>query len=633
MRSGTIAILILALALIGIGIIHKTVLAPSDTGQVAAPPHAAQTQAAKTNDQTDYGARLYNEHCAACHDGSLAEAPSKQALQERTIEQLEASMRTGIMKEQTAGLSRIDQVVVARYLGRAGAQDFKFKDSAYCKGALDLTGPAIWARWGNGLTNNRFQPASNSAFTPQNSGGLSLKWAFGFPDAVRARSQPVVTPEAIFLGSQSGTVYALDTQSGCIWWTFAAGAEVRHSPTIESGDDGRPHTLYFGDFDAAVYALDARTGALRWKTSVKDHPDGTITGSPTLHKGRLYVPMSSIEVLSAYNPEYECCTFRGGLTALDAKTGARIWRNYTVPEKTQQPANSAGAAQWGPSGAPVWSVPTIDERRGLIYVGTGQNYSSPASALSSAIAAFKLRDGSLKWAQQPADNDAWNAACGRTQVNCPKEDGPDFDFGAPPILYRLPSGKDIILAGQKSGMIYALDPDAEGAIKWKQRAGMGGFNGGVHWGMAAMGGVLYVGIADTPGNKFTVGPPRTGLHAYDIATGTPLWSHHEKMRCTEKGYDCHPALSAAITAAPDVIFAGGLNGEIHAYSSKNGDKLWTYNTRQDLPTINGVAAKGGSIDSAGPVIAGNLLIVNSGYDKFGEVPGNALLVFEAGSKE
>lgn len=497
-----------------------------------------------------------------------------------------------------------------------------------CEGALTFSQVPAWNRWGGDLRNSRFRTADQTDITADNVGDLKLKWAFGFPNAVRARSQPAVTHEAIFTGSQDGTVYALDTETGCIWWTYFSEAEVRVAPSIDTDAAGLPERLYFTDFNANVYAIDARTGAEIWKISVRDHPVTTLTGSPTLHEDTLYVPMSSTEVVSAFNPDYECCTFRGGIVALDTRTGERKWVFHTVPEPQPTRINDAGTQMYGPSGAPVWSVPTVDEKRGLLYFGSGENYTAPTNELSDAIIALDLESGALVWANQTIAGDAWNGACGSTQSNCPEDRGPDFDFGAPPLLTTLPNGKDIILAGQKSGMVFGMDPDNAGETLWSVRAGMGGYNGGIHWGMSSNGETLYVGVADTPGHHQTVGPPRHGVHAYDAETGEPIWSRIEDKLCDERRVRCFPAASSPVTATEDLIFAGALDGVMRIYSARSGDLLWSFDTLRSFETINGVPAAGGSIDSAGTVLIDDKFITNSGYDKFGLQPGNALLVFE-----
>jgi polyvinyl alcohol dehydrogenase (cytochrome) len=275
----------------------------------------------------------------------------------------------------------------------------------------------------------------------------------------------------------------------------------------------------------------------------------------------------------------------------------------------------------------VWSPPTVDAKRGLVYFGTGENYSSPANDKSDAIIAVDMVTGKIRWVRQVLANDAWNGACIQPGVgaNCPREDGPDLDFGAPPILADTGNG-DILLAGQKSGLVFGIDPDT-GVIRWQQRAGAGGFNGGIHWGMASNGPRLFVGIADTPGNKYAVGPRRPGVHAFASATGKPLWSVIEPQTCPERAFKCETGFSGPVTLSGELLFGGTHNGLIRAYASGDGRLLWSFDTIRDFATVNGVTARGGTIDSAGPVVAGGYLIVNSGYDKFGEIPGNVLLVF------
>ena len=568
---------------------------------------------------------LYKTNCAACHDEGSTGAPLRSALEKRTPAAILAALESGLMREQGKLLQPEERQLIASHLGAKATK----VAGTMCKGRLKLDGKPIWNRWGNGIDNRRYQPASASGITPKNVADLELKWAFAFPNAARARSQPAVTDEAIFTGSQDGRVYALDTESGCVWWTFDAESEVRSAPTIGTDSAGKIDRLYFGDFNANVYALDAKSGKLVWKKSAKDHPAGTITGSPTLHDGRLYVPMSSTEVVSAMNGDYSCCTFRGGVTAMDASDGQKLWRMHTTQEPEENGKNRKGVAAFGPSGAPVWSSPTIDAKRGFLYIGTGENYSSPANDMSDSIIALELGTGRVRWVRQIITGDAWNASCGEhsNNINCPKEHGPDLDFGAPPILVQTTGGRDVILAGQKSGMIYGLDPDAKGNILWQQRAGMGGFNGGVHWGMASDSRTLFAGIADTPGNKGAVGPPRQGMHAFDVMTGKPVWSRIEPYICKEDKHECRTALSAGVTLTDGIVFAGALNGILRAYSAQDGRILWTTDTRRNWPTVTGIKGYGGAIDSAGPVIARGLLIVNSGYDKFGQIPGNVLLVF------
>lgn len=587
----------------------------TDADSAAATPLAESGQAALAE-------RLFSQHCAGCHEKGVGGAPTRAALEGMSADRIKSALFAGVMKAQaqSAGLNPYDITVLAEYLGR-GAKSAA-ANAPKCATPLARAGATVWNGWGNGMANARFQPAKAAGLDAKAVGELELAWSFGFPGAQRARSQPLVTERALYVGSQSGHVYALDPKTGCLFWTYDAGAEVRTAPILAGS------TLFFVDFEAKVHAIDPVSGVEIWTKSVKDHPDGTGTGSLAYHAGTLFVPMSATEVLSAYDDKYGCCTFRGGVAALDAVTGKQRWRWYSTDVPKPQGKNRTGTQLFAPSGAPVWSTPTVDATRGLLYVGTGENYSSPANGNSDAIIALDLKSGTPEWVQQVTKGDAWNAACGAIGgANCPSQNGPDFDFGAPPILVKTAVGRDLILAGQKSGQIYALDPDDGGRIVWQARAGMGGFNGGVHWGMATDGRTLWVGVADTPGNRFAIGPARPGLHAFDVATGKPLWSRIEKPTCAEASFACAPGLSAPVTAIPGLIFAGAHNGRLTAYAADGGKPLWSFDTNRAFEVLGGGQAKGGTIDGQGPVVAGGMVYVNSGYDKFGEVGGNVLLAF------
>ena len=595
-------------------------------GEGAARPASEVSGAGFENARAE---QLYQENCAMCHDGSMAEAPTREAIESNTPEAIYASLTTGVMQPQALMISSFEKELLANYLG-AKTKDAARRAAAFqaCEGELGFSPGGIWGRWGHDRQNTRFLPAEVSGFNRENVSKLKLKWAFGLPAAVRARSQPAVTREALFTGSQDGTVYALDPKTGCVWWRFFADTEVRNAPVLDLDGDGVPQAVYFGDFNGTVYALDPKTGDEQWRVSVKEHPATTLTGSMALHEGRLFVPVSSLEVVSAFNPTYECCTFRGGIAALDTSDGSEVWRFHTVPEPQQTEKNINGVQMWGPSGAPVWTVPTVDAGRGLLYVGTGENYSSPATGLSDAILAISIETGELVWTQQTIEGDAWNGSCVLRAPNCPEENGPDFDFGAPALLVQGAGGKDMIIAGQKSGMVFGLDPDEEGRVVWSQRAGMGGYNGGIHWGMASNGETVFVGIADTPGHHLTTGPQRQGVHTFDVRSGEPGWSVVEAPTCPERKRRCQTAISAAVTATPEIIFAGALNGWLKAYAADTGEELWSYDTHRSFETVNGVEARGGSVDATGPVVMDGMLFVNSGYDKFGNIPGNVLLAFE-----
>jgi polyvinyl alcohol dehydrogenase (cytochrome) len=373
-----------------------------------------------------------------------------------------------------------------------------------------------------------------------------------------------------------------------------------------------------------VHALDAATGQLLWKVKVEDHPASRITGAPVFYDGRLYVPVSSIEEASAMSPAYECCKFRGSIVALDGATGRQIWKTYSVPDPAKPFKKSATGTQlWGPAGAAIWSAPTIDVKQKVLYAGTGNSYTDVETHTTDAILAFDLATGSLLWSSQVTPKDNFTMGCIRG-TNCPEEKGPDFDFGSSPILRELPGGKRVLVCGQKSGVVWGLDPDQRGKVLWQTRLGQGSALGGIEWGPTADLENAYVAVSDVITPQGRPG----GLHAVKLATGEKIWSTPPpELHCTAGAKGCNSAQSAAISSIPGVVFSGSVDGHIRAFLAKTGEIIWDFDTARDYETVNGVPGKGGSLDSAGPVIANGMLFTNSGYGMWQGLPGNVVLAF------
>ena len=352
---------------------------------------------------------------------------------------------------------------------------------------------------------------------------LKLKWAFGVPNATAMYGQPAIAGGRLFVGSDNAVVYALNAETGCVYWSFQAGAAVRTAISVGpiTGQPGARYAVYFGDLNGAVYAVNAETGTLLWKQQADPHPVARITGAPTLYRGRLYVPVTALEESVGSNPKYECCTFQGAVVAYDANTGAQIWRASVISQPLARTTKtSSGTQLWGPAGAGVWSAPTIDERTNSLYVATGDAFTAPAAPESDAIVAFDLDTGRRRWVKQMTPDDAYIYGCGgaKQSETCPPSQGPDFDFGASPILRTLPNGRRVLTAGQKSGVAWGLDPDKEGAVLWEHRIGKGSVTGGIEWGGAADEQVVYY-----TNNDAFVGPDAGGLAAIRLATGERLW--------------------------------------------------------------------------------------------------------------
>jgi polyvinyl alcohol dehydrogenase (cytochrome) len=583
------------------------------------------------------GASLFQNNCLHCHNGSVPKAPHAISFNMMSTASIVTAISEGVMRQQAAHLSQEERVQIARYLSESvdtASEEVKACDSDVTP-VLAENEPG-WSGWGGGIRNQRFQDADSAGLGPDTVGELELKWAFAYPGATRARSQPLVHGNTVFVGSQKGTVYALDLTSGCAHWQYEAGAEVRNGITVAMLENQSAPVLFFGDFKARVHAVSARTGAALWKKSVGTHADATITGSVKYHEQRLYVPISSSEWATAADPGYPCCTFRGSVAALDANDGSLFWNSFVIPTAPQETGetNPAGAKRMAPAGAPVWNSPTIDAERGLLYVGTGEGYTSPAVTTSDAVVAMRLEDGGIVWSQQLLAGDAWNMACFiGGGGNCPEENGPDLDIGAATILWRG-DARDLLFVGQKSGDVYALDPNAGGQTVWHKKLGRGGYAGGVHWGMTANQDALFVPIADTHFPGLPNDPAFPGLHALDPLTGEVRWYAPALDECPENRKPaCDPGLSAAATSSNQLIFTGGFDGLLRAYNATSGEVLWKYNSLGEFDTVSGELGRGGSIESDGPVVANGHLLVNSGYQFGSRMPGNVLLVFGLKSTE
>ena len=581
------------------------------------------------------GAYLFKAHCAICHEpapGEELRAPTLDVLRQMTPEHILQVLETGIMKVQAAERSRAQRRTLAEYLSGkpfGNAPSDVIPQSAFCasSGAPVRSAPngSEWNGWGATITNTRAQAASAAGLKADAVKDLKLKWAFGYPGATSGGTQPVVVAGRLYVGSAEGDLFALDPKTGCIHWRYQADAGIRGSMAFGRNTEGRA-VAYFGDQSANMYAVDGQTGKLIWKTKVEENSKAAITAAVAFHAGRLYVPVSSREESQVDDLKFPCCTFRGSMVAMDASNGKTLWKQYTVLEEPGRVGkNSRGTQLWGPSGAAIWNTPTLDLKRRLLYVGTGNNYSVPATDTSDAVVAFDMDSGKIRWVNQVTRNDVWNRSCGRPAIRneftCPDAEAPDADFASSPILAELRDGRQVIVAANKS-TVYALDPDHQGRTLWQAQVGKSR-NGGVMWGAAVDGGILYAA-----NQSFDAKAPDAsgGIAAFDISSGKELWSVPPPL--CEGRKSCRSSHTAAVTAIPGVLFAATFDGRLQAVSTRDGTVMWEYDTAREFPTVNGVKANGGSISNGGPTVVGGLVYTNSGYSHHGALtPGNVLLAF------
>jgi len=590
------------------------------------------------------GALVYARHCAACHDEPEAtRAPALAALQQLNAETLLLSLTEGVMEEQAAGLSRREMAVLIDYLALKEADNPDWYASMMCpadRRRVDLDQPVVMPVVGVDSHSSRHLSAEQAGLDSAGLENLELAWAIGFPDTTALRSAPVIIGSTLFYNApQTGRLLALDVREPCVKWVYEAGTQIRTSVAYGRLGETGPMALVMADRRGQVHAIDASSGEQIWAVEGRHSSGASISGSPTIYEDTIIVPVSGSGVGRGANPEYECCVEHGAVVALDAASGDRLWTWHTMEDATYTGATSrVGVKLRGPSGAPIWSSPTIDEARGLVYVTSGQNTSLPATDTSDAVLAIDMETGELRWGFQALANDVWIIGCRipweESGPNCPSPEKSvlkDFDFGGAAILVERDEERDILLAGQKSGDVWAIDPD-DGTLIWNQRFGQGTPLGGVHWGMAVDGERVFAPISDP--FSFAGSTPEPGMNALDITTGEVLWRHPVSADCSEErkvrfpGCDTRFGLSAIPLVVDESVIAGAVDGRLYIFDADSGERIFLYDTLRDFETVNGVKAQGGAIDAHSVFAGAGMVFVGSGYGRFGQAAGNVLLAFK-----
>jgi polyvinyl alcohol dehydrogenase (cytochrome) len=621
-----------------------------------------------TGDSEGLRYRLFLYSCGGCH-GKLETAPPPALLKKLSPEKIYEAMTTGVMKTQAAGLTEDQKVQIAeavsgRRLGLKVSGDARAMSNVCRENPpADLEAKPSWNGWSpDALKNTRYQSAKAANLSPAAVSRLQLKWAFGLPLATSGYVQPTVVGGQIFIGSDSGYLYSIDAATGCVHWSFLAQAGLRSTPMIAPAKPGSKQTAaFFGDIRGNVYSVDTSNGELLWKTLVDPHPLSRITAGVKVYDGRVYVSVASLEEPEAAGFNYPCCTFRGMVVALDAATGKQIWKTYTIPQQPGPQKTSKGVSFMGPSGAGVWGPVTLDPKRRAVYVSTGNAFSSPDVGRSDAVLAIDMDSGKVLWVQQVLHGDVRSSgqcrsgsppagfpprSAGRrpgmtpprvaagsggepaarrgqdsdtegvvqpplpANYYCPEEkNNPDWDFSAGVMLIDLPNGRSLAIAGQKSGVVWAFDPDKKGELVWKSDISRGE--------------IVFGAATDGEYGYFAM---RGGaLAKVRLSDGLEQWA---TMIDPQPSMRTHRGVSAAVSLVPGAVFVAGLDGTLRAFSSFDGRQIWQYDTTQKVTTVNGVEAAGGSIGSAGAVVVNGMVYITSGYIGFqrGE-PGNLLLAF------
>jgi polyvinyl alcohol dehydrogenase (cytochrome) len=486
--------------------------------------------------------------------------------------------------------------------------------------ASAATSPGDWPMFGQNFLNTAAATEqAGSLIDTRNVGQLEPKWVFTTGGNVSARA--AVVNGVAYFPDWAGNVYAVRASDGRKLWSRSIPADylpgLTFSPSVKLVSrttpyvDSTTNTMYLGtQAGAYMLAIDTVTGNLKWKTQLDTHPDAVDTGSPIAFKGVLYVGVSSMEELSAAAPNYPCCSFRGSVVALDASSGQQKWKTYTTP------AGYSGVAVWGSTIVP-------DLARGVVYATTGNNYDEPTDPAYHAciedggtaescgspdnhfdsVLALNMKSGGVVWSQRLGGPDDWNLACPFHTDNCPEAAGEDFDFGSGVNMFTIktPQGdKQVIGAGQKSGVYVTFDPDDHGKVLWATQVGPGSSFGGIIWGSATDGRRIYVAIGNFKHQPYTFpsGETSTGgsWAALDPATGDILWQTADPSGAMDLG---------PLTVSNGVVFApsmadGATSPTMFALDGSSGAVKWRF-------------ASGGSV-VAGASIARNTVFWGSGYN-------------------
>jgi len=584
------------------------------------------------------GQEVYQSYCAGCHGKRMPRAPHVSLLQKMTAESVVSALSQGVMQEQGKSLSEKQRQAVAEYLsGRRIGEANIDPQLPSCNGfAFDRSIQPHARGWGLDYKNTRFQTMTQAGLGETALERLEIAWSITFPYTIQMRSQPAFAGGFLYMGTQNGTVYALDAETGCLHWKFNAISEVRTSITVSpwaEGDSDMEPVIVFGDYVGNIYGLSAVSGKMIWKVRPHEHPHAAITGSPRILNNRVFVSVSSHEDVSAAREDYPCCTFQGAVASLDLHTGKTIWLTRTIAEKPIVRGLSAvGTEKYGSAGASVWNSPSIDTKRNQLYVGTGDNYAGPATPTSDSVIAMDLDSGKINWVYQATEGDLWNTACmvDFRGPNCPEPEGPDYDIGAGIVLASGSSGRDMIIAGQKSGIAYGIDPD-RGELVWKNELGRGGIQGGIHFGLAAADATVFVPVSDMEYSgdaAVYTKSPRPGLYALDVDSGKIKWSWEAtEDLCNGREY-CDPGISAPPTVIGNYVIVGALDGWLRVHHRTSGKLVWSMDTTRELTGINNIKGNGGSMNGVGPIAYGGRIYVPSGYAFAGHMPGNVLIVLK-----
>lgn len=422
-----------------------------------------------------------------------------------------------------ARLVAVGSLAVAMGLAATGSSA-----AATVPGSLSSTGCTLssWATYMHDLSNTA-DNACDRVVDARSVGALGESWEKD--GLVGVTGVPVVSNGTVYFGDETGTEWALRASDGSVLWSTRVAAGVIGSAAV-SGD-----ALYVGA-GADLYRLDRRTGSIVWTAATNTNPFSQINASPIVVGNEVIVGTASFEVV-VHSSTY---TFQGSIGAFDARTGAERWNFVTTPDDA-----TSGA------GEGIWSTAAVDQKLGLLFVGTGQNLAPPPGPLEDSILAINYSTGTLVWSMQATKDDVFSAGF---------PGGFDYDFGASPNLFRG-QGRELVGDGDKAGVYYALDAST-GRIVWKRRLAPGGPFGGILGSAADIGGRI-IASANVGSRIVKATTDASKVFALDPGTGATRWVDHLTGN-----------IFGPITGSSDVAFLGTTGGRYYALDASSGRILW-----------------------------------------------------------
>lgn len=594
--------------------------------------------ALKTNEAAE---ALYQKNCAQCHDSPTGRIPPRASMRYRSAEGVYQALITGAMSPMTKDLSDDEIKSLVKLLTWKEPRPVADPRERLCvkKSKPLIVASDDWASTHGSIEGRRSRDLPG--VTADSLNQLKLKWAYAYPGS--AAGPVTIAGDALFLAG-NGFVVALNADKGCVNWAYPVNSRTVRAVTVtpsshadkQSGSSPTAIAL-FGDDANTVYALDATTGKALWQTSLEAHVLGRITAAPTVHDGIVYVPLSTMEDPLTHDKSYYCCSARGGIAALDLETGKQLWmkQHITAPltllDDSSAKGESVGARhgedhfKQGPAGASTYTPLTIDVKRGLVYASTAEEYGFTGAPGPYSVIAYDFKTGDRQWQQSllptPAER---NRICGSRETDCRNM----FSSGTSVLIHPLSKDKDILVVGQKSGVVHALDPDDDGRLLWSNKIAEGGDLGGIMYGLASDAEKIYVPVADvdSPKGLFT-----GSLVAIDAASGIVVWrAAAPKPACNWDSKHCVGGQVAAVTAVSDMVFTGFWDGYLRIYAADDGRLLKEIDTAVDYDAVNGVAS-GGQVSGYPVSVGKNALYVTSGASSIMK-SGNALLVYSLDGK-